>query len=602
MLDVAELLKPQKLTPDPQDAPIVPLGHRLGVYYLISGQGEFMKVTPSQLGRDEYVYALFNGGSYNGLPVEEWLAEYFPPKRDRPGAPRGQYSHSCAGRWLMAACAQVSAEKGVFDPMTPVRGVGVWRIDGSAVAHCGMELLWPGGQAHSAGVETEGAIYASCPPIGFPVRPSRARRLKPGKVSPEAATATEIRDLEDKVAASWGWQRAADRVAWFGWVGCAALGAFPEWRPHMWVTAGNGSGKSELAKLAKSLLGPMCPIVNDGFTAAGVRQERNNLALAHIFDEAEGQQNKGRVEDVIEMFRGMSSGDGARTLRGGADHKAVDFRNFGAGYLSSIIHGRLEPQDRSRFVTIRLDPLPGDVDLAEAMARYHDIIERGNALNPRLWRRVLDRSGVWDRTYAAYFGMVQRIGGRSRDAATIGAVLAGYDMLTEDTLPDAKRLKACEAVARVLLDEAREAVEFGEGEQCWDHLMQSIVPRRRSNDRRALQTLIAAALGGGDENEALGNYGFKVDPPKGDKPGRVLLCARKHKQLTALFRETHWGDGAHKQALLLMPGVEMLRSAKGKRTTVRINNSQPVPCLTIPEKYWPEPILRSLDNDVTEDA
>lgn len=565
-----------ELRPDPAEAPILPLGHCGSVYYVLTGQGELRSCSARDLEGGRGVFDLFVGAKHNDLPVEQWLAAFFEPKRERKpsDADPWPWNRQAAGEWVMRAC--VSA--GLFDPATPVRSLGVWRSPKGAVAHCGEHLLDGAGGVQHAGTRLAEAVYPSVPGGSFPKRFPLVE-IDDGART-DVASADEIHDVFDRVRTLWGWRRPHDADAWLGWIGAAALGAFPEWRPHLWVSGRRGSGKSELVQVGSSMLGPMSPGVWNDFSAAGIRQTANGQARPHLFDEAERDANPGKIEAVIEMFRTMSGDTGAKAVRGQASHTAVTFTLYGAGYLSSILPGRLEPQDRSRFVMLELDQIPKSDDPAAAAIRLAKLREDASRLGPRLWRRALERSADWDATFNAYRALVQTLGGEPRDGATIGAILAGFDLLTYEGPPDENRLRAAEQMAQPLIDDARSATEEGEGELCLRRLLQSTV-NLGGGEVRSIGELVERGLRGSDENRKLGRFGLRVRTASSGVEPALLVTPGVHRQLDMLFQQTRWADGGHRQAVMMLAGVEQSRKA------VRIAGLACKP-LVIPRAYLPE--------------
>lgn len=517
----------------PPDCPIRPLGHHDGTFYVLSASGELRAVSSAKLERGNGLQDLFVG-AVDGLA---WLAREFPPKR--ANRPVGSWNREDAGTWLMRACTAV----GFFDPDTPVRSYGTWRGEGgAAIAHCGTRLYHTAALPDPAGCEIAGAIYPAGPVRGVP--------------ADEPADFDEIAAIRDSVAAMWGWRRPADADIWLGWIGMAALGAFPTWRSHLWVSGRRGSGKSELIEVADLLLGPMSPNVLNNYSEAGVRQGANNQARAFLFDEAERDAHEGRVEAVIGLLRHMSGGDGSRVTRGSSDHKAVNFSLVGAGYLSSILPGRLEPQDRSRFVMLELGQIPQPPDSAgsaEAGARrLAELRDEARFQGPRLWRRMLDQALRWDGAFNTYSALVQRMGGEHRDGATIGALLAGRDLLLFDDPPDDERLAAAREIAAPLVDDARAASEEGEGEMCWRHLLGGTV-FATGGVMKSLAEVIVDTIGDTyDNTKLLGRYGMRWDPAR----DVLYLVSSPHPQLDRIFSGKRWGQGGHRQALLMLDGVQ----------------------------------------------
>ncbi|OUS36227.1 hypothetical protein A9Q94_10220 [Rhodobacterales bacterium 56_14_T64] len=120
-----------------------------------------------------------------------------------------------------------------------------------------------------------------------------------------------LRSLFVHGIAKWNWL--------VGWLAAASLGECPEWRVHLYVHGGLGSGKSSLIELAACLLGGLAgEVVNDA-TEAGLRRSRNNQARPLLIDEFEPDDNPSSVScqhAMLGLFRRMTSGAGGRMSRG----------------------------------------------------------------------------------------------------------------------------------------------------------------------------------------------------------------------------------------------------------------------------------------------
>ena len=129
----------------------------------------------------------------------------------------------------------------------------------------------------------------------------------------------------------------------------------------------------------------------------------------------------------------MSGGGGGRISRGGADHSAVTFRSLGAAYVTSINHINLEPQDRSRFVMLELDPLPHSDDPMRSIKELHSLECRARELSPAFFKRMLSLSERWDVTHATIAAEARRRGADARQADTLATVLTGRDLALHES-------------------------------------------------------------------------------------------------------------------------------------------------------------------------
>ena len=89
------------------------------------------------------------------------------------------------------------------------------------------------------------------------------------------------------IANRFRWDVPASGTLLVGWVVLAPIcGALP-WRPHLWLTAGAGTGKSAiLDRYVVPLLGDFALVVSGATTEAGLRQTICSDAMPVVFDEA----------------------------------------------------------------------------------------------------------------------------------------------------------------------------------------------------------------------------------------------------------------------------------------------------------------------------
>ena len=90
---------------------------------------------------------------------------------------------------------------------------------------------------------------------------------------------------------------------------------------------------------------------------------------------------------------------------------------------------------------------------------------------------------------------------------------------------------------------------------------------------------------------------LKVIPAKKGQTARILITGATHRQLDILFSDTRWRNGGHKQALLMLEGVDHWRNAKGNAVTTRIGGAN-CRALEIPARWHPDAIIP----DVSEES
>lgn len=218
-------------------------------------------------------------------------------------------------------------------------GRGCFKYDGAKVAwHLGDRLLVEG---KTVGL---GALPGVVP-IGGP----------PIEVADEPATVAQRRAVADAVLA-YRFESEFDGRRFLAWIVAAAIGGALGWRPHAWMSAPAGVGKSWLLDTV------LTPLLGDGDlllrtddpTAAGLARAAQSDAIAVAFDEAES--NRQQVDGVLDLARVASGGSGSRIRADMGSGGYNVLRPRFSLLMSSITVARLTQANATRFVTIRLSP------------------------------------------------------------------------------------------------------------------------------------------------------------------------------------------------------------------------------------------------------
>lgn len=538
--------KPPSILPD--EFPVQPLGMSGGKYYFLSARGELVELTAGAMSHRANLVSLLAGSND---PMRH-LRDLGPPT----GRNDTEFNSAKAADTLMQACSELP----LYDPSKPIRHFGTWRgASGYPVAHLGEDI------ETSATEERNGRVVAGAL---YPAVPGRSA---PGEV---VASSDDLAWVRTRIERFWNWKSegAADLV--IGWIGQAVLGQYPLWRAHMWVRGRSGAGKTTLLEIISALLGGMSTGVKNSASAASIRQTTNRMAIARIFDEAENSHT-GAIQEVIELFRLMSDATGARVERGTSDHAGIRFELYGAGLLGSIIPGMMAPQDRSRFVILALNDRPRSAAPEDDALRLAELQEDAIKLGPQIWRRMLSAApDRWDRTFRVYSARVQAMGGRSRAGDTIGALLAGWDlMLFDSPLVNAEtgefdhdRMERAAIIARPLIGETVEAEEEGEAESLLRHLFGSLLHKDHGGVVSVAELILTIQeyqdIGSGEyANKLLGRIGLRVMPgPKGQRD--LFVSNLKNPQLDRCLHGTRWRGSGHKDALDTHPDIKPTKAVK----------------------------------------
>ncbi|MCA8934541.1 MAG: hypothetical protein KDA49_18815 [Rhodospirillaceae bacterium] len=528
------------------DCPVKPLGVLGKISYYLDPLGQLRALKPDEHGRTG-ILSLFGDR-------QSWLFETYPEMRevrDAEGRKTGKWE-PVPGGWRPGPASQdliaAAASKRVWDPVRRVRGQGAWLGDnGELIYHCG-DCLWVNGEIILPGPYQQ-SVYPAAPPGARPLSdPPDSRRVAGGVDGPASHL--------EKIFRTWTWSRpdVAPRLL-LGWVCAALIGGALDYRPAMWLTGEQGTGKTTLENILGRVLTDV--IESSDVTAAGIWQTIGQSSLPVALDEVEASDDNRPLNAVIKFARQAVSG--GQVLRGGADHASTRFRARNAFLFSSILIPALTPQDRSRIVVLDLDLLTGTrpPELVPSAAR-----DLGCGLRRRLaimWPHWPARLDAWKQALVS-------VGHRGRGADAFGVALAAADLALSDHDPHADEL--ADWADRLRPDQVQEDEDLKDWRQCLDHLLTSLVDAYRGGLRRSVAHYVRAAMelncvdneiDPPEAVEILAMIGLKVldginVPAPGSPSDKWLLIAHRGQGIERVFEGTRWALGVHAQSIKRVPG------------------------------------------------
>jgi putative DNA primase/helicase len=269
--------------------------------------------------------------------------------------------------WTAAASYlfERQAAAGIYSP-DRIRGRGAWWDQRQSVLHLGDRLVVAGADTSvSDGVANSRYLY------------QRLANLRgPGTAKPLTdAEAFVIAELAER----FHWEVPASGLLLAGWTVLAPICGALDWRPHVWLTAGAGSGKSAiLDRYIGPLLGDMSLHVAGNTSEAGLRQTLRADALPVVFDEAESNErsDQQRMQAVLSLARVASSESRAQTIKGSAEGDAQRYTIRSMFLMSSIATALKQGADKSRFAQLTLRN-PTDMPKQERITHWealdHDL-------------------------------------------------------------------------------------------------------------------------------------------------------------------------------------------------------------------------------------
>lgn len=466
-------------------------------------------------------------------PVEWWDAAY-------PKEKGGADWHSAA-----SACMRMCEARGIYSPERE-RGRGAWYDEGRAVLHLGDRLLVDGTACAIADHRSR-FIYTRQAPMetGMDATPATAA---------DAKAALDIFD-------SLNWNKPVHARLAAGWAALAPICGSLKWRPHIWLTAQRGAGKTWMQdNIMAPLLGSGAMIVQGSTTEAGIRQRLKQDARPIVFDEAESENHgsQKRMQTVIELARQSSSDSSAEIVKGTVGGQGMAFRMRSMFMLGSVNVALSQAADESRFSVLTLDApdkTPEEIERFDAFSRHV-----GNTLTPEycatirarayhLMPTVRENAKTLAKAVAELLGS-QRIGDQ------VGTLLAGAWMLESDALlcPD----RARQYVQPMDFSDAKEAEQASDEEALLARVLQTQIRFDTSNHghlSRSVGEVVDCAMGRGglgevsanEANGILGRYGLSID-------GQYILVSNTHTELKRILSDSPWAAG-WRRVLARIPGA-----------------------------------------------
>jgi putative DNA primase/helicase len=233
---------------------------------------------------------------------------------------------------------QESLLKGFFNP-DMIRGVGIWKEKDRVIINDGKQTQ------DSSGRITIGS--------------GEYKYIKSNKkIDNFFSIASSDEDGKEllKLFLSQGFENKFEAYALLGWSLIAPFSGCLNWRPHVWLTAASGSGKSwVLENLVYPLIGRYLRKGSGQDTPASIYREVKTDPLPIINDEMEySKQKESKLLQIIDFAKNSSndtSGGFARSNAGGGVEK---FHIRSCFLFSSITTLLEEGSTKNRFVVCRL--------------------------------------------------------------------------------------------------------------------------------------------------------------------------------------------------------------------------------------------------------
>lgn len=478
-------------------------------------------------------------------PLRYWR-EWFP------GEKRGQ-----GVEWEMACDSLIrrAQSAGIWNPDI-IRGRGAWFDDGRSVVHAGNKVIIDG---ESYGLQQVPSRYVY-------------EASAPFKLSMDNPMTNSESVKFSRICESLRWERKISGKLLAGWVFLAPICGALDWRPHIWITGGAGSGKSTiLSRIIRPALDGTMVFVQGDTSEAGIRQRVKFDALPVVFDEFESEREKAanRVQDVMSLTTQASSDTGAEILKGGAGGKAESFRIRSMFAFASIGVNIKQHAARTRVTVLSLQtPSAGHVETQADTDQYNALI--GSILDTltpdyiaRLQARAVRMIPII-RHNARVFAEAAAMGlGTRRMGDQIGTLLAGAFALYNQG--EISRQQAADWIAQQDWSDVTDANEERDEVTCLNLIMAhslrvEICDGVKTRTVGELAEVVSSKVYDKEVYSehainALARVGLRVEV---NLQGRYQLwVANAHKEVKRILVGTNYAD-SYSRVLLRIPGADKI--------------------------------------------
>jgi putative DNA primase/helicase len=447
------------------------------------------------------------------------------------------YPSKMGVNWTAAASSlfEKQSQAGIYSP-DRIRGRGAWWDQKQSVLHLGDRLVVDGiNRSVSDGIPSSRYLYQR---LGSLRGPANAKPL----TDAESYVLAEL-------AERFHWEVPASGLLIAGWVALAPICGALDWRPHIWLTAGAGSGKSAvLDRYISPLLGDLSLLVAGNTSEAGLRQTLRADALPVVFDEAESNErlDQQRMQSVLSLARVASTESRAQTIKGTAEGDAQRYTIRSMFLMSSIATALKQGADKSRFAQLTLRN-PNEMPKAERIKHWEDL-ERDldkyitEHIGQRLQARTISLIPVIRQSIKIFSRAASEAFDSQRLGDQYGTLLAGaWSLQSKEVVT---RDQAWALIEQNNWEPYSQATEIPDEQRCLQHILQHQI--RVEADKtvtRSINELVdAAALRIVDSDitsaiaqAVLGRNGIKSDD------GCVVI-SNTSKHIAAILSDTAWSN------------------------------------------------------------
>ena len=556
--------KPPPLSGPPdateKPCPVTAIGHIDGRYVFLNAVGEKRELLARQLGSKNDVLSLFGH-------QDDWLRDKFPKKaKVQTGFEEDgrtpilsevvvDFALNLAAKYLGQACFQA----GIFGDQIVLRRPGVWphAADCPAV-HCGDQVRI-GTEWCDAGYRSGNTIWAAAPAVPRPGIPC----------DKSIAVA-----LQDSLQQLFCFREPGGATAVMGLLGTAYFGAAARWRSAGFLLGPAGCGKSTLLEVMQAA----CPVhfFSNDTTKAGLEQGLDGRAMPCFLDENEKTGDQRGAQNLLDLVLTASGGAGTRGVRGGADGRSRRIEVVGSVVMAATAPPEMRETHTGRFAMIELVRPEEGADFRDAHAK---LIATMKGHGPALWSRALS---AWERYQASIVVFREGLklaGCAPREMDQLGAILAGWWILTHEAVPDSRGAREGILALNGLVRTTDVVAEEGNARRLVRYLLSFTVQLDRTTDRESIATLIGICLNASKSDQeverhvgvdlcrrVLLRHGIRViraDEPDYRKTpaprmadGAGIWFGQSHTELARIFEGSDWAGSRWQVGLRDLPSAK----------------------------------------------
>jgi hypothetical protein len=465
--------------------------------FILPKTKQLIVASASQLTSSQYLMGI--------APLDHWENMY-PSKT-------AAFSAFAAGDELMQQCRKA----GPFNTAN-IRGRGIWRDGDEIVVNLGGPVPSP--------------LYLCFEPIKL-----------------DEDTEFDAKKLLETIEL-FRWKDQKDATLFLGAMSVSPICGALNWRPHVWVHAPKGSGKTTLKTIFKQTCSPLVMFCDGGSSEAGIRQSLGPDSIAVGMDEFEGDQHA--VKGVLRLARTASSADDP-LLRGSPEGRAMLFALRTMFVWFSINPLGQSTADESRTVMLELgkhnesSETAGKID--RAVVALRKVSGRWCSYMVARAKRVLDTIDRFESILT----------GERRHRQNMATLLGGAYVALNSKLPS-------EAEAREWLKPFLETVtahaeeqERDDGQECLDYLLSHTIRWHQQPDYPLRHWIAAAHERGWPNGKAVvAAHDMTIN-------NEYLLIKNGSAAVDRVFAGSRWADRGWQRAIRKLDGV------KPTDKTVKIN-------------------------------